>query len=182
MWQFGYELRGALSAGLLAVDGLAHPAHAAMLAYDGFKFANSMTIYTNGNKELAEQISAAISTPGMSVDDRKIACLTEGPGGKVVVEFADGATQEQTFLVHRPRNEVDRSLAEQLGLAWSSTGHIDTSPPFCKTSVPGVYAAGDCATMMRIIPNAITMGAYAGCGLCRELPKNEGVDKAAKIR
>ena len=30
---------------------------------------------------------------------------------------------------------------------------------------------GNCASMMKIIPNAIRMGAYAGAGIARELSK-----------
>lgn len=144
-----------------------------MLAKDGHKFVDTMTVYTDGDDALAAQISASIDTPGISVDGRKISRLSRGEGQSVIIDFSDGTKHEEAFLVHRPRTEVDSTLADQLGLAWSNMGHIDASPPFCRTSVPGVYAAGDCATPMKIIPNAMTMGAYAGCGLCRELPKRE---------
>ncbi|RMZ66209.1 thioredoxin reductase [Pyrenophora seminiperda CCB06] len=175
MFQFGYEHRGSPSAGLLAVDGLAHPMHALALAQDGHKFAQKMTIYTNANPTLAAQISAALPpNQDMAVDDRKIKRLVQGssaPAERVVLEFEEGGVRAETFLVHRAMTKVDTTLAEQLGVEVSAMGDLKVAPPFCKTNVAGVYAAGDNSTMMKTIANAMTMGAYAGCGLARELPK-----------
>lgn len=171
MFQFGFELRGCHSAGLLAIDGLANTLHATILAHDGHKFSDTMTIYTNGNTALSEEISAGLKTPGMSVDNREIARLTRGEGSSITIEFKDGSQKTEDFIVHRPLTKLDRKFADQLGLNISKMGDIEVMPPFCKTNVAGVYAAGDCATPMKTISNAMTMGAYAGCGLARELPK-----------
>ncbi|KAF2446671.1 FAD/NAD(P)-binding domain-containing protein [Karstenula rhodostoma CBS 690.94] len=171
MFQFGYEHRGTQSAGLLAVDGLANVFHATMLADDGNKYADKMTVYTNNDPHLATEISAALQTSDITVDDRKIKALCPGPeGAQVKIDFEDGSSTIEGFIVHRPDTELDRLLIDQLGLDISDRGDIEVMPPFCQTSVPGVYAAGDCASPAKIIPNAISMGAYAGCGLARELP------------
>jgi thioredoxin reductase len=178
MFQFGFEHRGSRSAGLLAVDGLASPMHAVFLAQDGHKFVDKMTIYTNANPALAAQISGSILPEGMSVDDDKIKCLTKGNAGThggVLIEFENGSAKTETFLVHRPLTQMDGTLPKQLGVDMSEMGDLKVSPPFYKTNVSGVYAAGDCATMMKTIGNAMTMGAYAGCGLARELPKAKSV-------
>ena len=73
--------------------------------------------------------------------------------------------------------KLKRTLPEQLGLEYGAVCEINTSPPFCQTSVEGVFAAGVCVSMMKIIPNAISMGTYAGARMARELPKGgvEGV-------
>jgi len=173
MFQFGFEHRGSPSAGLLAIDGLASPMHAIALAQDGHKFTQKMTIYTNDNPKLASQISATLPSQDMVLDDRKIKSLAEGrtPTERVIIEFEDGTVQSETFLVHRAMTKVDTRLAKRLGVEMSDMGDLKVAPPFCRTNVPGVYAAGDNATMMKTIANAMTMGAYAGCGLARELPK-----------
>jgi len=172
MYQFGYEFRGCASAGLLAVDGLSNVMQSTMLADDGNKFADMMNIYTDNNSSLASEISAAVQTSSVAVDDRKIKALTDGENSSgVTIEFEDGSKKTEAFLVHRPKTQLDRTLVDQLGLKILPTGEIEVMPPFCRTSVPGVYAAGDCGSMMKIIPNAISMGAYAGCGISRELPK-----------
>ncbi|KAF2264632.1 thioredoxin reductase glit [Lojkania enalia] len=171
MFQFGYEQKGCPSAGLLAIEGLGNVPHATMLADDGNKFASKMTIYTNQNPILEAEITASLQTPDIVVDDRKIKRLRTGDGpSDVVIDFDDGTSKVEGFLVHRPETELDRTLVDQLGLKVSARGDIEVMPPFCQTSVFGVYAAGDCASPMKIIPNAISMGAYAGCGIARELP------------
>lgn len=173
MFQFGFEQRGSGSAGLLALEGLANVFHATMLAEDGNKFAAHVTIYTDGNPTLAAELQASLQAPSITVDDRKLRCLAKGSGGpsEVKVEFADGSSKIEAFLIHRPDTELDPTLVEQLGLQISGRGDIEVMPPFCQTMVPGVYAAGDCASPMKIIPNAISMGAYAACGISRELPR-----------
>lgn len=172
LFQFGYELRGSPSAGVLAVDGLASPQHAMIMAQDGQKYAKQVTIYTNGNSTLAQQLSGMLgASTAMKLDVRKISRLSRGPNGaNVVIDFADGSQAEETFLIHRPGTRIDTSLADQLGVGLSKMGDmIEVMPPFCKTNVDGVYAAGDCASMMKTINNAINTGAYAGCGIAREL-------------
>ncbi|KAF2729062.1 FAD/NAD(P)-binding domain-containing protein [Polyplosphaeria fusca] len=171
MFQFGFEQRGCESAGLLAVDGLANVFHSTMLADDGNKFADKMTIYTNSNPALCKEISAALQTPDIVLDDRKIKALAKGvAGSEVVIQFEDGTEKREAFIVHRPDTELDMTLVDQLGLKVSDRGDIEVAPPFMQTNVPGVFAAGDCSTPAKIIPSAIASGAYAACGLARELP------------
>ncbi|KAI1439022.1 FAD/NAD(P)-binding domain-containing protein [Xylaria sp. CBS 124048] len=171
MFQFGYELRGSESAGVLAVDGLASPVPATMLTGDGQKFADAMTIYTNGNRALAEDISTRVAEKKtVSVDDRRIARLGRVESGRgVLIDFEDGTQRTEAFLVHRPLTKVDGRIPGQLGVEMSKMGEIMTTPPFNRTSVGGVYAAGDCGTPMKTVSNAMTMGSYAACGISREL-------------
>lgn len=172
MFQFGYELRGASTAGLLAVDNLANPFHAAMLANDGHKFAENMVIYTNSSPSLAAEIQKLLQTRSISIDDRPISRLTRDESSQITLEFEDGAVKTERFLVHRARTKVRRTLPDQLGLDYGPMGDIKVSQPFNETSVAGVFAVGDCASPMKSVPNAINMGAYAGAGLARALPRH----------
>jgi hypothetical protein len=52
MFTFGYEYRGASSAGLIARDALSSPRHAAMVVDDIMKFAETVTVYTYDNATL----------------------------------------------------------------------------------------------------------------------------------
>lgn len=172
MYQFGFEERGAQSAGLLAVDGLASVRFATGLADDGHRFSHEFTIYTNGNSALARELEEVVVPNGMTVDDRKIQRLQSDTGAEsITLYFDDGSSKSEAFLVHRPTTVNSSPLIKQLGLEMTPMGDIVTSMPFCQTNVPGVYAAGDCASMSKIIPQAVVMGAYAGCGIARELPR-----------
>ena len=172
MLQFGYEQRGVASAGLLAIDTLASAPLVSMLAQDTYKFTDQLTLYTSMNPKLAFELRAQLDPHGMDVDDRSIHRLIPGPNkAEVTIEFSNGQKKVEGFLVHKPGSKVASKLVDQLGLERTESGDIKTFPPFCQTTRPGVYAAGDCASMMKIIPNAISMGAYAGAGIARELPK-----------
>ncbi|KAI0468895.1 thioredoxin reductase [Xylaria cf. heliscus] len=172
MFQFGFERRGVSSAGLLAVDSLASVFAASTLADDGHKFTDNFTIYTNLNPSLATDLRAQVTAYGIAVDDRKINKLSSEDGKEgITIEFEDGSSCFEGFLVHRPSTTCASPLVQQLGLETTPMSGIKTSMPFCQTNVPGVFAAGDCASMMQIIPHAVAMGAYAGCGIARELPR-----------
>jgi thioredoxin reductase len=171
MFCFGYEQRGSRTAGLLTTGQLAHAGHAITNAQDANKFAETVTIFTNGNAELAEQLSGKL-VGGLRLDKRPLKRLFKEPGSEVIqVEFDDGEVQSFSFLVSKPDLEIDSSLPDQLGVECVPNLGIKVAPPFNKTNVEGVYAAGDCCSPLRMVPNALNMGAFAGCGLARELPR-----------
>ena len=180
MFQFGYEYRETRSAGLLAIDGPANLDHALKLADDAHRFTDLVVIYTNANPTLAAEPAEALQDADIRVDDRGISRLKSAPhelhldlsgDASIKIEFTSGEIASETFLKHRLRTRLVPTLSDQLGLKYDSSGQIQTAPPFCQTSREGIFAAGDCASMMKIIPNAISMGVYAGAGIARELPK-----------
>ncbi|KAK7746486.1 hypothetical protein SLS53_002445 [Cytospora paraplurivora] len=155
-----------------ATDGLASAKMAAGLADDGHRFTDKFTIYTNANPVLAAELHSLVSAHGIKVDDRAILRLRADEEKEgVSIDFVDKTSSFERFLVHRPSTWNTSPLVKQLGLRMTPMGDIETSMPFCQTSVAGVFAAGDCASMMKIIPQAVSMGAYAGCGIARELPR-----------
>lgn len=172
MFCFGYEQRGSPSAGLLASGILANPMHAIINTKDALKFVDHVTIYTDGNEELKEQLGDKL-TEGMSIDSREVASIHAGQEQTdVYLDFEDGSSQGLAFLVHKPDMTLTSSLVEDLGLETVPGIGIKVSPPFNQTSVEGVFAAGDCCSPVRTIPNALSMGSSAGCGLARQLPKS----------
>ncbi|KXX81467.1 Thioredoxin reductase [Madurella mycetomatis] len=133
MFQFGFEQRGVSSAGVLAIQGLAVAQMALALADDGHKFTDRFTIYTDGNPPLASELESQVSGRGMRVDDRKIKQLRASKMGMsdrsdihgddgaetegILLDFADGTSQLEGFLVHRPLTRCESPLVSQLGLA-----------------------------------------------------------------
>lgn len=71
--------------------------------------------------------------------------------------------------VYQPQTEVNGPFAKQLGLAMTDGGDIQTTPPFYETSMPGVFAVGDCATLYKIVAPAVAMGSLAAAGLVAQL-------------
>jgi len=70
---------------------------------------------------------------------------------------------------YKPQTQLNGPFAAQLGLELTETGLIKVAPPFNETSVTGVFAAGDCASPMPAVLNALTMGAFAAVGTTMQL-------------
>ncbi|XXG99439.1 hypothetical protein Hte_005778 [Hypoxylon texense] len=196
----GFEERGAPSAGVLATGPLlagpgpsggnnnnnnndddAAPLFAPTVSRMAGRLAGSVTVYTDGNEELGSRIRAQLkSKTKFRVETRRVVRLTKDPDVEgeagVLVTLEDGTVNKEGFLAHAPAFELNGPFAADLGVAITPQGHIDAQPPFFTTSVPGVYAAGDCATMMKAVPMATMMGSAVGAGLVHVLQLEDDVE------
>lgn len=145
------------------------PFHANILVDDARKFAETVTIYTNGDKTHADKIRELSRYNDTTYDHRKITRFTKLPKS-ILLEFEDGDNKEEAFVVHQPGTTVNPFFVDSLGLDISERGDIATKMPFYQTNVAGVFAAGDCANPFKIISSAMLQGANAGAGIARELP------------
>lgn len=71
--------------------------------------------------------------------------------------------------VYNPKTEINGPFADQLSLALTEGGDLQISQPFHETSVPGVFAVGDCATPIKVVSLATAMGSLAAAGLVAQL-------------
>ncbi|PKX88424.1 FAD/NAD(P)-binding domain-containing protein [Aspergillus novofumigatus IBT 16806] len=173
MFQFGYEERGCASAGILVVDKLASVLpQVVKLAGDTRKFAPQVVLYTNGKEKVTAQLQELIKEVDyLSIEARNIQGLRKGPErAEVTVELEGGDERKEGFLVHQPWTQLRGTLPAQLGVETTPMGDIRVEHPFPATSVPGVYAAGDCASPFKNASMAIAAGVCAGNGVARELP------------
>ncbi|KAK8044778.1 hypothetical protein PG993_004802 [Apiospora rasikravindrae] len=168
MFTFGYEHRGSKDAGLLADGALSSPFHASMVVGDTRKFAERVTVYTNGDGILHDTMTTEIKHSGVTLDRRRISQIQRSGKG-LTLDFEEGSPAEIEFLVHQPSTRVGLPFLAQLGVTVDERGDIRNIPPFFQTEVPGVFAAGDCASPFKIIPNAMLMGANAGAGIARSI-------------
>ena len=97
----GYEDRGAASAGVLAVGKVGNVGLSSQLARMAKRLASKVTVYTNGAKDLGEQLVSNFATDvGITVDERPITRLEKGSTEpQVIVHFADGQGITEGFLV-----------------------------------------------------------------------------------
>ncbi|KAI4866122.1 FAD/NAD(P)-binding domain-containing protein [Hypoxylon rubiginosum] len=185
----GFEERGASSAGVLATGPLlggsggngAAPLFAPVVSRMANRLAGSVTVYTDGDEELGSRIRAQLkSKTNFRMENRRVVQLSKDPGVEgeagVLVTLEDGTVNREGFLVHAPALELNGPFAADLGVAITPQGHIDAQPPFYTTNVPGVYAAGDCATMMKAVPMATMMGGCVAAGLVHVLQLEDDVE------
>jgi thioredoxin reductase len=141
-----------------------------------------VTIYTHGSAKVSAKLSSALNTgvQKFKVDSRKIARLSLiGSDGSiptaVKLDFVDGTSATETFIVHNPFTKVQGPFAEQLGLDTTPgpipeiRGDIVANPPMYQTSVRGVFAAGDCVTPYKVVSGAISSGCNAAIGASTQL-------------
>lgn len=157
---------------MLAIDDIAKAPVALHLARMAKRLAERVVIYTNGATELSEQIAAAAGNDtAIALDNRRVARLEKvsDDSSEMVVHLDDGSSASHAFLVHKPKSRVSGPFVEQLGLQLTDAGVIHTTQPYYETSVPGVFAVGDCASPMPAVVNALATGAFAAGGVVAQL-------------
>ncbi len=141
----------------------------------GFEFCKlisnwtkDLILFTDGKSTLTEEQAAKIKQHHIQVVEKEIAEFVHENGYVKHVLFKDGTLQEVTALFARIPFEQHCAVPAQLGCACSEDGLIKIDE-FNKTSVHGVYAAGDNSYMMRAVAAAVAAGSKAGAILNREL-------------
>ncbi|TDD02326.1 NAD(P)/FAD-dependent oxidoreductase [Nonomuraea deserti] len=151
----GYECAGKR----VAVLGAA-PARV-RLALQLSRFAADVALCTGG-EPLDAASRATLETNGVTVRCEAVARL-EGTGDRleqVVFEGGPPLAREAVFVVNVPRQRS--GLAARLGCAAFADGCVEVDE-FARTSVPGVYAAGDMARRATLpVPLAAVVAAAAG--------------------
>ncbi|KAI9858729.1 MAG: hypothetical protein M1813_007361 [Trichoglossum hirsutum] len=167
----GFEDQGAHSAGVLAVGDTGDPHIAVHLSHQALQFAKNVTIYTHGSTALATKLTPLVAAQNVRIDPRSIQQIIKNPtsNGEVTVVFEDGVHETMGFLVHKATTALNGPFAKQLGLELTPLGDIKVASPLPETSMGGVFAVGDCATMMKIVAVAISSGVAAAAGVSTQL-------------
>jgi thioredoxin reductase len=133
--------------------------------------SNDIVLLTDGNSDLDPDEADRLASAGVVVRDDRVARL-EAEGGKLRrIVFGDGSTDDRAaiFLVPTYRRSP---LPAQLGCELDESGAIVIDEDG-RTSVPGVFAAGDATTDKKAAVLAAAAGsraAYAiNAGLARGL-------------
>ncbi|KAL4735791.1 hypothetical protein BDV11DRAFT_211765 [Aspergillus similis] len=164
----GFEERGAESAGILGGGFISQPAMILHMARMASPLAKKITVYCDGNEELAAQLQKEFEGKPLTIEPRKITGVDK-QSESVTVQFDSGQSRQEGFLVSVPRVRINGPFHEQLGLDVDPMGFIKTTPPFNETNVPGCFALGDCGSLMKSVPQALAMGSFGAAGLVAQL-------------
>ena len=166
----GFEESGnATTIGILARDAFADVASLQRIVRACRQFSHDLTIYTHGNTRLAAHLQPMMAAHSSvrAIESKSIQQVRlTGPAGEggIRVALSGGRQAEHGFLVYKPMTEQCSHLPEALALDMDEDGDIVVQPPFGTTSVPGVFAAGDCASGNKFFAAASVMGSAAGAG------------------
>lgn len=143
----GWETRG------MTLAVLGHELPQVMQAlYVADRFSDDVVVCTDGHP-VPEQAAGKLADAGIAVDETPVSRI-EGKEGAVRLVLADGRVLERQAVYHRAPTRQHSPLAEQLGCEALPDGCIRVDE-FQRTSVPGVYAAGD-AARLAALPDALT--------------------------
>lgn len=158
----GYELRGRPTGLLHNDDTIAH--FYPLIA----NLTDHVELFTNGP---AKFDTTPFTRDGISVWESPVVRMEQTGGRLESVVLEDGTVRELTAFYLRPPNTQNCPLPEQLGCELSETGHLQTDI-MQATTVPGVYAAGDCTTRMRSLHLATALGNVAGTAINAALTRS----------
>ena len=125
-------------------------------------------LFTNGAATLSAEQRQRIQQRSIPIVEAPVRQLEHQEGYVRQIHLADGTSYLLDALFARPSFRQHSSLAEQIGCELTETGLVK-GDEFGKTSVPGVFVAGDNSTLFRQVVIASANGAKAGAWLNREL-------------
>lgn len=154
----GYEYRGKVT-GIL-MNGEA----AAEFAPFIHNWTDRLTLFTNGKAALTPEQQQKINSRNIRIVEKEIERLEHDQGYLKKAWFSDGSHEPLDALYARPAFEQHCRLPEKLGCAFTEQGYIQVDE-MKRTSLAGVYAAGDNTTPFRSVASAVAAGTMAGAAI-----------------
>ncbi|KMZ42258.1 MULTISPECIES: NAD(P)/FAD-dependent oxidoreductase [Bacillales] len=131
-------------------------------------WTNHYTLCTNGPDEFTEEQRLELLQHRVPVFDSPIERIVSVDGMVQHVELTDGNRISCKGIFFAPKLVAGSDLPQALGCQVTEAGTIIVDS-FGKTSVPGVYSAGDAATTQYQVITAAALGSAAGMSINNEL-------------
>ncbi|MDF2454984.1 MAG: pyridine nucleotide-disulfide oxidoreductase [Cytophagaceae bacterium] len=130
-------------------------------------WSKDLTLFTNGASTLTVTQREALENKGIRVIEKEIAELVHKQGYLQQLIFQDGSSESLTALFAKiPFEHYSETIPSDCKL--TEMGYIQVDP-MQKTSLPGLYAAGDCTYPFRTLTMAVSSGTMAGAAMNKEL-------------
>jgi thioredoxin reductase len=136
-------------------------------------WSDDVVLLTNGSAELTSDQHDLLSAAAVAIDARPIAELASADGELTAVVFDDGAELSRRGLLVSTTLHQRSPLAQRLGVEFAAPGPVAADAinvdGFCRTSVPGVFAAGDVSAQMPQVAAAVAAGSLAAAAIMQTL-------------
>jgi thioredoxin reductase len=138
---------------------------AATVALELSNVASSISIYGPGPPEFDEDMQGALQSISVKYHEDPVVEVSSLRPGTVLAHTAGGAAEEFAAVFVQATRQQRSGIPQSIGCAFTETGqvHIDR---LNRTSVPGVFAAGDLARNPES-PGAVSMVTFAMADGCR---------------
>ncbi len=158
----GYEVRN-LPTGILANGDV---------AFEFAKLINNwtdkLTVFTNGKATLTGDQLLKLKAKQIDVVEAEVKEILHQNGQINKILFTDGSELYINALYARLPLVQHCQITQQLGCQLLENGLIKVDE-FGRTTIPGVYAAGDCVTVMRSVASAVATGSFSAAMINKEL-------------
>lgn len=166
----GWEVRGA-PLGVLARGPRA--VHSGLMLRG---WSDDIVVLTDGEDGLGDDDTALLQAAGVTVDRRRVTAVRDAQRGLAVV-FADGAELSRAGVMVAVEVAQRSPLADQLGVRFNDANPLSAEGVWVddlgRTSVPGVFAAGDVTVQLPQVAAAIAAGSKAAASVVGSLLAEE---------
>ena len=131
-------------------------------------WTDKLTLFTNGKSTLTEEQTQKLQSHDIAIVEKKITSLNHENGYIKSIVFDDGSQHSIDAVFSKSQLVQHFDLPEQLGCTLTEQGFIQVDD-LQRTTVHGIYAAGDNTTMFRSVANAVAAGNKAGAMINREI-------------
>jgi thioredoxin reductase len=136
-------------------------------------WTDDVVVLPNGQPGLDPDHREQLNSVGVTIDEREIAEFVSESGELAAIEFTEGPLLARRGVLVAATLHQRSTLAAQLGVATAPPGPVTVDAievdPFHRTSVPGVFAAGDLHAAMPQVAAAIAAGSMAGTAVVQSL-------------
>jgi thioredoxin reductase len=141
----------------------------------GFEFVRlisnwtkQLTLFTSGKSTLTAEQSQKLKNHNIKIIETEIMELEQSSGNIQGIVFKDKTKFKVKALFARPDFKQHCSIPQNLGCEITEQGYIKVDD-FQKTTVHGIYAAGDNSSIFRAVSAAVASGNKAGALINKEL-------------
>jgi thioredoxin reductase len=131
-------------------------------------WTKDLTLFTNGKSNLTPEQTNKILGHEIRIIQKEIRHLEHQQGYIERIVFNDGTDEYIKALFARGDFKQHSEIPVNLGCELTEQGYIKIDD-LHRTTVPGIYVAGDNATMFRAVSAAVAAGTKAGAIINKEL-------------
>jgi len=148
----GWELR---DRPLAVISSDSYAFHKTKLLYNWTK---DLVLCTDGGNPLSEEERSQLISRGIRIEEAPVTAMEGRDGRLEKIRFGDGTSIDREGALVSPKLLANRLFEQELGYRIADNGSVETDA-MGKTSVPGVFAAGDSAYFM---PSQLILAAASG--------------------
>lgn len=131
-------------------------------------WTKKLTLFTNGKSTLTEEQVQKIKSHNIEIVETEISAFEHTNGNIQNIVFANNSKRQVSAVFSKAAFKQHCEIPQQLGCEMTEHGLIKIDD-FNKTTIPGVYAAGDNTYLFRTVSLAVGAGTKAAAFINKEL-------------